>query len=125
MKNGLIKISLLSIMGAFFAFTSIKSDKKLIGSWKVETVKLNDGTTKDGRKTLTFFSDKSFASTKDNGSEMKGHWKLENNSELLKMSDESKEKWVEFQIIKLTKSKLVIKDDRKTYFIIKAKPNKK
>ncbi len=53
---------------------------------------------------------------------MKGFWKLENNAEILKMSGELKEKWVDFQIIKLTKSELVLKDESKTYYTIKTKP---
>lgn len=125
MKNKLKRLTLLGTVIVLLAFTSININNDLIGNWKVETVEKNDGTTKKGRKTLTFNSDYSFINVKDNGSVMKGFWKLENNAEILKMSDELKEKWIGFQIIKLTKNELVLEDERKTYYTIKTKPNKK
>lgn len=119
MKNKLKKLTLLGTVIFLLAFTSRNIDKDLIGSWKVETVQKNDGTTKKGRKTLTFSSDHSFISVKDNGTVMKGFWKLDRNTKILRMSDELKEKWIDFQIINLTKNELVLKDERKNFITSK------
>ncbi len=64
MKNKLKRLTVLGTVIVLLAFTPANINDNLIGNWKVETVERNDGTTKKGRKTLSFNSDHSFISVK-------------------------------------------------------------
>ncbi len=105
------------------SFSLEQSEKKFIGSWKVITVIKEDGTRKEGRKTITFRENGSFESLKDNGTIMTGFWKYDKKHSLLQMSDETKKQWIDFKVLKLTRKELILKDETKTYETVKTQHN--
>ncbi|CAL2079138.1 protein of unknown function [Tenacibaculum sp. 190524A02b] len=115
----------VSLIGLLLSFSVNQLEKKLIGSWKVITVIKEDGTKKEGRKMITFRKDGAVESMKDNGSKMTGFWKYDKKQSLLQMSDETKEKWTDFKVLKLTGKELILKDERKTYETVRTKHNTK
>ena len=101
------------------SFDSSKRVNKLIGTWKVESVARPDGRIKEGRKTITFSKDGKVISEKDTGSKMTGLWEFD--GDVLLIYKESKDKGEKFTVLKLTRKKLILKDDRKTYTAVKVK----
>lgn len=124
MKHVFTTFLLVVFAGISLSLQSAYKTEDFVGSWKIKSITKSSGTHKKGDKIVTFNKDNTTISyDKSSKSSRYGKWFYNPVTEQIQVSNEDGENEI-MDVVKLTKSKLELFGDGKSFLLVRVKsPN--